>query len=185
MSPSIQELRERYKPAEIKYLLLAESPPLSQPDQLRFFYNPEKEWWDFFFRSVMEVVFPEFKTSYKKGDKGKWLDRFKEAGFFMMDAVDTPINTITEKERERVIRSEIKARIAAIENLVSRETPIFLIKKNIFNIFHLILKELGFNVCHNEILPFPSTGQQERFKQRFKRLLDGLGYQPITKGSEL
>ena len=185
MKTSIQELRERYRPAEIKYLLLAESPPLSQPDQFRFFYYPGKEWWDFFFRSVMVVVFPEFKTSYKKGDKGKWLDRFKEAGFFMMDAVDTPINTITEKERERVILSEIKARIAAIGNLVSKKTPIFLIKKNIFNIFYPILMEQGFNICHDEIIPFPSTGQQERFKQRFKRLLDGLGYQPISKGPEL
>jgi hypothetical protein len=175
-----QKLRGRYQPPAIKYLLLAESLPASLQHEFRFFYNPENENRDFFFKSIMQVLFPNFKTLYKKGDKGKWLERLKEEGFFMIDAVDTPINNIPEKEENQRIISEINARIAEIQKLVSRQTPIFLIKKNIFIIFHPILKNMGFNVCHDEILPFPSIGQQKRFKEKFTQLLHNQGYEPRT-----
>ena len=182
--PTVQELRVRYQPTNIKYLLLAESPPESQPHEFRFFYNPENENKDYFFRSVMQVIFPDFKALYRKGDKGKLLERFKEEGFFMIDAVDTPINNMPEKERNQQIASEINARVAEIQKLISKQTPIFLIKKNIFNIFHPVLKEMGFNVCHDERLPFPSTGQQERFKHKFKELLGKLGFEPKARKGE-
>lgn len=175
--PSIQELRERYKPKRVKYLLIAESPPESPPGELRFFYNPEQEKGDYFFRSVMEVIFPEFKDQYKKGGKGKYLERFKEAGFFMMDAVDTPVNKIPAKEKARLIKSNVDSKVSEIQKLVSKDAPIFLIKKNIFHVYYDALKDLGFNVVQDEFLPFPSTGNQYKFKDKFKTYLSMLGYE--------
>ena len=64
-----KELRERYKykPRKIKCLLIAESPPRSEDK--RFFYNPDQDRYDFLFKSVMEVIFPNFTNNYRKGQK--------------------------------------------------------------------------------------------------------------------
>ncbi|MDA2936478.1 hypothetical protein MYX06_04640 [Patescibacteria group bacterium AH-259-L05] len=167
---SIQELRRKYRPTKIKYLLIAESPPVCEDDEVRFFYNPKQEKWDFMFKAIMEVIFPDFKTGYKKGDKHRYLQKFKEAGFYMIDATDTPINNLTLRERNDRIESESENKIKEIRRLISKETPIFLIKKNIFKIFHSKLMNLGYNVVHDEFLPFPARWQL-KFKKKFKGFL--------------
>lgn len=173
----IQRLRANYWPESIKYLLMAESPPVSEDDQVRFFYNPKQEKWDFLFKSVMQVIFLDFKTIYEKGDKHKYLQKFKGAGFYLIDATDTPINHLPKKERNKRIEAESKKRIKEIKKLISKQIPIFLIKKNVFNILYPRLKKLGYNVAHDEFLPFPSSGQQSRFKKTFRKHL-GKVYKP-------
>ena len=54
--------------------------------------------------------------------------------------------------------------------LISTDPHLFSNQKNIFIIFHSTLKGMGFNICNGEILPFPSTRQQEKFKEKFKHL---------------
>ena len=164
-----QELREKYKPRKIKCLLIAESPPKSEE---RFFYNPGQEKYDFLFKSVMEVIFPDFKNNYQRGQKHEYLQRFKEQGFYLIDAVDTPINDRKRRERNKIIRKNLENKIKEIEELISKDTPIILIKKNVFEIFHHELEERGFNVVHDEHIPFPSSGHQEEFKEKFKQYLE-------------
>ena len=107
-----KELRERYKPREIKCLLIAESPPRSEDK--RFFYNPDQEKYDFLFKSVMEAIFPDFKKN-RKGQKHRYLQRFKEQGFYLIDAVDTPINDRKRRERNKIIRENLKNKIKEID----------------------------------------------------------------------
>jgi hypothetical protein len=179
----IQKLRRKYRPKKrIKYLLIAESPPVSEDDRVRFFYNPKQKKRDFLFRSVMHVIFLDFETNYRNGDKQKYLQRFKELGFYLIDATDTPINKLTEKEKSKTIESESENKIKAIKRLISKQTPIFLIKKNVFNILYPKLKKLGYNVVHDEFLPFPSSGQQSRFKKKFKKYLTKV-YKPQLSGN--
>jgi len=175
-----QRLREKYKPG-IKYLLIAESPPVSKDKEIRFFYNPDQEKRDFLFKSIMEVVFPDFKTSYKKGDKHKYLQRFKEAGFYLIDAVNTPINNLTQTERDEKVEENSKNKIKEMSDLISRRTPVFLIKKNIFNIFYPKIKN-KYNVAHDEFLPFPSSGHQLKFKEKFRNFLYRV-YNPKNVGN--
>ncbi len=168
----IQNLRNRYKPKYIKYLLIAESPPLSKNTSVRFFYNPLQEKYDFMFKSIMEVIFPDFKTQYKKGTKYMYLEKFKNEGFYLIDTVDIPINHLrNEKDKNEKIYSNLKKKIAEIKKLVSKKTPIFIIKKNIFLIFKDLLEKEGYNVVNNEFIPFPSFGNQLKFKKIFKKYL--------------
>ena len=177
----LREFREKYKPLEIKYLLIAESLPASNDEEIRFFYNPNQEKWDFLFESIMSVVFPDFINIYKKGHKHENLQRFKKAGFYMIDAVDTPINNLSEEERNKRIELESKNKIKEISKLISSRTPVFLIKKNIFNIFYPKIKN-KYNVAHAEFLPFPSSGQQLKFKEKFKYYLYKV-YNPKNVGN--
>jgi len=165
-----QELREIYKPREIKCLLIAESPPRS--GNKRFFYNPDQEEYDFLFKSVMKVIFSNFKNNYRRGQKHEYLQRFKEQGFYLIDAVDTPINDLDDCDRNQIIRENLKNKIKEIEGLISKDTPIILIKKNVFEIFYTELKKRGFNVVHSEHIPFPSSWCQRKFKEKFKLCLE-------------
>ena len=164
------KLRKEYKPSEIKCLLIAESPPKSEGG--RFFYNPDQEKYDFLFRSVMEVIFTDFKVKYRRGQKRIYLQKFKEKGFYLIDAVDEPINDKNQRERNKIIKRNLENKIREIDELISKDTPIIFIKKNIFKIFHPELKRRGFNVIHNKPIPFPSSGQQSKFKEKFKRCLE-------------
>jgi len=99
---------------------------------LRFFYNPDNEKFDFMFRNIMEVVFPEFRDKYRKGMKHEYLERFCSQGFFMIDATDQPVNKLKGKARLEFIRKESERKLLEIQSLVSKMTPIFLITKNVF-----------------------------------------------------
>jgi hypothetical protein len=72
MSTVISRLRNRYKPARVNLLFIAESPPESTVDEeVRFFYNPDVERWDHMYRAVMKAVFADFE--YRPGEKRRWL----------------------------------------------------------------------------------------------------------------
>ena len=68
-----------------------------------------------------------------------------------------------------MLRSQDK--VSEISELVSRETPILLIKKNIFAALARPLREAGHNVIHDRFLPFPSHGHQARFIEAFQQSL--------------
>jgi len=158
---TISGLRKQYKPEKVDVLFLAESPPDSADEELRFFYNPRQERWDHMYRSVMEAVFPEFE--YHPGEKGRWLQKFKDQGYFMIDATDTPINRLSDAERRRVLYASVKPKLSEIAGLVMPDTPIVLVKKNVFEAFNTPLREAGYNVVHDSFLPFPSHGNQAKF----------------------
>lgn len=125
----------------------------------------------------MGVLFPDFKK-YRKGDKGKYLKRFKAAGFYLIDACDEPLNKLSEKERERRIRKGAGKKLKDISQLVSKQTPIFLIKKNIFEIFEPRLDVLGYRIANEFYLPFPAYGRQNKFMEWFRDDLEEHGLLP-------
>jgi hypothetical protein len=162
MSTIIRRLRNRYKPATVKVLFVAESPPESTDDgEVRFFYNPRQERWDHMYRAVMTAVFPDFE--YRPGEKDVWLRTFKEHGYYMIDATDSPINRRSPAERRRRLNAALKEKLREIEGLISPTTPIILVKKSVFLAFNGPLRDRGFNVIHESFLPFPSHGHQPRF----------------------
>ena len=169
---------------------MAESPPKSEDK--RFFYNPHQVKYDFLFKSIMEVLFPDFKNNYQRVQKQKhkylqklkreYLQKFKEQGFYLIDAIDTPINDRNQKERNKIIRENLKNKIKGIGELISKDTPIILIKKNVFEILYPELKKRGFNVVHSEYIPFPSSGHQREFKEKFKLCLERVSDQYMGNG---
>jgi hypothetical protein len=161
MKHTVTKLRESYKPDTVKVLFIAESPPESDDDEVRFFYNPRQERWDYMYRAVMKVVFPHFE--YCPGEKDNWLRKFKASCYYMIDATDTPINHRSASERRRALNDAVESKLREIRKLVSLETPVVLVKKNVFLAFKARLRKAGYNVTHDSFLPFPSHGHQARF----------------------
>ncbi|MBN1860316.1 MAG: hypothetical protein JW840_02520 [Candidatus Thermoplasmatota archaeon] len=170
---SISNMRNRYRPQKVKYLLIGESPPKCDDENVRFFYNPEIELHDNLFKSVMRAVFPTSMTDYQKGDKGKYLVKFQSKGFYLIDATDIPVNKTARKERREILRKDMNGKIGEIEGLISIKTPIFLITRNVDDIFHEELERLGYDVT---FLPFPCRGYQKEFINRLKKVLTRHGY---------
>ena len=162
-------MRERYQPERIRLLFVAESPPAPTADEVRFFYNAELERWDHMYRAVMQAVFPSFE--YRPGEKDKWLRRFKANGYYVIDAIDEPVNHLPRKHRDALLLAAVEPRVREIEKLVSRRTPIVLVKKNIFSLFKPRLCEEGFRVIHDAFLPFPSHGHQSEFIAGLRKCL--------------
>jgi len=55
---------------------------------------------------------------------------------------------------------------------IDKETKIILIKKNIFEILGEKLKEKGFNVLNEKLIPFPDWGiNSVRYQKELKELL--------------
>lgn len=161
MNKRISRLRKKYKPKKVKVLFVAESPPVSEDDEVRFFYNPEQERWDYMYRAVMEAVFSDFQ--YCPGEKDKWLRKFRKHGYYMIDATDKPVNRSSAAERRQILKDSVKSKLSEIRKLVTKKTPIVLIKRNVFEAFSEPLRDKGYNVIHEEFLPFPSHGHQARF----------------------
>lgn len=161
MRTTISRLRQRYRPETIKVLFVAESPPESSDDEVRFFYNFEQERWDHMYRAVMRAMFPDFK--YRPNEKDKWLRKFQDHGYYLIDATDRPVNRLSSAERRKELMREMETKLAEIRLLVALNTPIILVKKNIFSTFNQPLRDAGYNVIHDSFLPFPSHGHQARF----------------------
>jgi hypothetical protein len=74
-----------------------------------------------------------------------------------------PGNHLSPAERRRELNAGVEGKVAEIKSLVTPETLIVLVKKNIFSAFSLPLRESGYNVIHESFLPSPSHGHQARF----------------------
>jgi len=158
----ISRLRRRYKPGRIKVLFVAESLPESSDAEVRFFYNPEQERGDHLYRAVMKVVFPE-EFKYRRGEKDKWLRKFKGHCYYLIDATDRPVNRLSSAERRRALDAALEPKLSEINLLVSPSTPIVLVKKNVFEAFYWRLRNAGYYVVNEAFLPFPSHGHQNEF----------------------
>ena len=167
-----EEAAEKYKPDKIKTLFIAESPPFAKEgEEPRYFYFEKVKKKDSLFRSIMEVLFRNEYDRFKK-DKGKdkkqLLKKFKEGGFFLIDACDEPINQ--HKNRDFFIGNDFQKLVEKIKGLIHKDAKIILIKKNIFDLLFKELKDCGFNVINTEHLDFPSSGNQSKFKKKLKLL---------------
>jgi len=166
-----EKASKKYKPDKIKYLFIAESPPVKKDDEeLRYFYFEKFKGKDFLFNSIMEVVLPDHYIDYKThNNKALLLNKFKENGYFLIDACEYPINQY--KNRDSFILSDFPTLLQKIKTIGDDDTKIILIKKNIFDLLYTRLKEHGFNVINTEHLDFPSCGNQLKFKDKLKKLL--------------
>ncbi len=155
--------RHKYKPRQINTLLIAEAPPCNLD---RYFYFEDVKKQDSLFLEIMGVLYPEKKQRYLKNgrrtdDKIELLEMFKEDGYLLLDLHEVPddLGTVSDEE-------SVPALLKRLENLVDKSTPIILIKANVFDLCYAVLKANGYNVI-NERLPFPGSGQQKVFREKF------------------
>mgnify|MGYP000997141423 CR=1 FL=1 len=171
--------RERYLPQKIKYLIVAESPPAFKGDKpTAYFYFSDVPKADSLFYSMVYALF-DFEFSKSIYDREKVLTLFKDNGFYLIDAVDYPINKdkefnhIDDSMRKMIIK-ENKARFEShLESLISRgnldkSTKTILIKETVYSQYsnHPLL-----NVLNTKYIGFPTCSIDRKFAKIVRELV--------------
>ncbi|HEY3247379.1 MAG TPA: hypothetical protein VGK88_03670 [bacterium] len=178
--PSIsarEEARRKYVPAKIRYLLVAESPP---KDSSRYFYFEDVWRGDSLFLETMKVLYAQRYSDARtlRARKKHFLQRFKEDGFLLLDALEEPLGKIGQSEKVRKIRSalpELVRRLAALRN-AHKNAKVILVSVPVYKACTLRLKREGFDIVNTEAIDFPAQGRQRLYRQKFASALQMAGW---------
>jgi hypothetical protein len=169
--------RARFRPARVRLLLIAESPPYTVPGcPVRHFYHPEGPAPDTLFRAtapVLVAVGPNGRRS--PAGKAAALAALAERGFLLLDSAKCPVNHLASHASKREVTRScaaavLRAEIAALTFLP--EARICLVVRGTVPQAALpLLRELGLEerVVSAEGLPFP--GRWPGHRDAFQRAL--------------
>jgi hypothetical protein len=146
---------EKYKPDNIKVLLVAEAPPAADD---RYFYFENVVSNDWLFLGVSEVMLGQRPSRCNKAEN---LESLCEKGIFLIDLKPDPVDD-----------SPLQLYVSDLIDRCLSLNPerIILIKATVFDIAYTVLKEAGLPVVDKRVY-FPSTGQQGNFRKQFKEAL--------------
>ncbi len=178
-----ERLRKKYRPDKVKLLLIAEAPPLS--DSPRFFYDINTKDNDNLYLETMSVLFcgltrgvrGERSVDFKKElrqNKAAYLQKFKDCGFWLQDAVPVPIGVKPKKDTERLIRNYIDRMIQIIKSY--HIDKCILIKDTVYDSLSSPLEAVGVKILNHKALKFPASRWQTTFRKEFGELLQRNGY---------
>jgi len=166
-----KEASEKFLPDKIRVLFIAESPPANESF---FFFKFAKQ--EILLTTLTTAVFGDGNCFTKDDIKNDFLKKLKGQGYFLIDAVEYPINNIKGKNREPIIREESENLLVRLNELKQRNkidslTKIILIKVSVFNVLHKLLKEKGYNVLNNAKIDFPKYYNDRDVIREIRRLL--------------
>jgi len=170
-------LRETYKPAHIKVLFIAESPPPSaDTDSSRHFYRSDKiRKEDRLFVNTIKALYPEAASLTEteiEPDKEAWLRRFQKDGYYMIEALETSQrHSVTKEARQERIRESLPRLVERVRELAGQHTNIILIKSNVFVVAAKPLRQAGFTVLNTELVDYPGRFNQRDYREKLARLL--------------
>lgn len=171
--------RERYLPTKIKYLFVAESPPAFKtavPSAYFYFDTVPKA--DSLFYTIIKAIFDIDFDKYVN-NRVETLYQFQDDGFYLIDAVDYPINKDKNWDdtpnsfRDEVIfnnRSvfEQNLNVLSANGNLNKQTKSILIKETVFNQYgnHPLL-----NVANKKKIGFPSYIKDRRTIEAIRSVL--------------
>ncbi len=176
-----ENLRQNFRPAQVKWLLVAESgPPKPTQTSTRHFYRMEAREGDRLFTNTIKAIYPEtmeLKEPELEKDKLKWLQRLQTDGFYMIEAVPYSIpHGVKTPIRRQKIRESLPDLIQRLRELVEGDTRIILIKSNTFIEAAGLLKEAGFKVINDEFLDFPGYWREQQYREKLAEMLKQNGW---------
>src|SRR5206468_11157870 len=162
--------RNKYKPNKVNLLLIAESPPSSGG----YFYSETTIGKDHLFRETMKALefWPVDRPMRKGCDKQPMLKRFCSIGFFLIDTCELPVDKLQPRQRRiSTIQgaSTLPRRVRELD-----PTRIVIVKKTVLKPARQSLNDagLGHRILPTKPLPFPSHGNQRKFRTMIRRLVD-------------
>ena len=165
--------RRKYRPSKIRLLMIAESPPSSGG----FFYFPKTIGKDHLFRETMKTIgLWSAKSPMPRGtDKTPMLRNFQSMGFFLLDSSDYPVDKMPNHARMEAIKDQLPRLVEDV--ILADPANIVIIKSTIFGPVKSALEEAGFgpSLMNNQPIPFPSHGNQRRYRIMLKGLLARIG----------
>ena len=166
--PTRSAAAEKYQPERTRVLFVAESPPQSAE---RYFYFENVNGHDWLWIALMKALYASewgrIKTERQR--KPYWLAKFQKSGFRLVDAVKEPISG---SPPSRVV--QIKASAPTLISEIRAMAPdcVVLIKKTVHDALFQQMRVAGFPVINETALPFPATGQQKRFHEGVRHLIE-------------
>lgn len=154
------ELRDRYRPAVVRLLLIGESPPDPRAGVRRFFYSPTLSY-DNLYRGVAEALYGT-EASFDVRAKVVNLERMRDDGVWLIDTVEAPVNASTLAERRRAIRSSVGGLVDRCQK-IAPTVGVLLCHSVVFDESAEALREATVPVLHNIPLPFPLGNTRARF----------------------
>lgn len=159
--------RNKYKPSKIQTLLLTEAPPCNLD---RYFYFEDVKKQDSLFLEIMGVLYPDLKGRYLKSGrktelKEDLLRQFQSDGYWLMTVAEVPFGVAGES-----LADSVPGLPDRLHKYVTKQTPIVLIQADVYDSCYPLLSAQGFNVVA-ERLPFPGSGQQRVFREKFAKVI--------------
>jgi len=165
--PWYAERRARWKPGRVRLLLVAESAPGDGGEiaNRRFFYDENLTGKDGLFREVIRALYDDPTLTSRSGAKTPWLEKLKQDGVYLIDLAAVPVNYHSPSERAAALAHNIEAAVALATELAP--SGVVLVKQNVFDLLERPVREAGLPLLHGAMIPFPGSGQQKRFRDRF------------------
>ena len=169
-------IRETYKPPHSRALIIAESPPPSADVQSsRHFYRSDmirKD--DRLFTNTIRALYPEAREATEpelEAAKEQWLQRFRDDGWYMIEALtESQRHEVTKEQRQERIREHMPALIARVRKLADGQTAIILVKSNVFEVAAEPLRAAGFRVLNHELVDYPGRYNQRAYREKLAAL---------------
>lgn len=159
------QLRDRYLPKLRKIVFVLESPPKSG----LYFYNPDGSVSEPLFRAMMKDVLEVGAATKSEG-----LEEFASRGYLLVDATYAPVNHdhLSLRERNKLIVADLPLLLEDLRKHTEVSTGVVLVKANICELLEPMLTDSGFTVLNRgTTVPFPSTGNQTKFRITVRPLL--------------
>jgi hypothetical protein len=168
------DLRRRYEPKHVKLVVVAESPPTSG----LYFYNPEGRVTEPLFSALMKQL------DSVCSEKADGLLKLQQRGWLLIDATYEPVNELSVAQRRKAIERDFQTLCDDLKNsMPDRSAPLILIKENVCRILEPGLISEGFNVLNRGVvIPFPSTGHQKQFHEKFAAVCRSAGVEGKCSG---
>jgi hypothetical protein len=170
---TIESVRRCFRPDYIKILFVAEAPP-SRASR-RFFYFVRVPRGDTLFLEMMKVLYPSEFAGAKdtRQRKEEFLRRFKNDGFYLIDACRIPLRKgASLPEKKQAVRDNLpflRKTLKDLSRLVDSRTKAILISKPVYEVCSS--QHLDVNVTNREMIDFPGTGNQKKFRRKLRRLI--------------
>jgi hypothetical protein len=170
------DLRQKYRPAHIKVLLIAESPP--PPAAIggsRHFYRTDKiRVGDRLFVNTIKALYADaadMTEAELERDKEKWLRQFQADGWYMVEALQESLaHEVTKPQRQALIKQNVPRLIERVSKLAGHDTKIILIKSNVFVVAAEPLRQAGFMVLNTALLDYPGQFNQRDYREKLSKL---------------
>lgn len=171
--PWYSERRERWRPETINLLLIAESAPAIRPgDRRRYFYDEDLTGSDGLFREVVKVLLGTGSLRSGNGAKVPWLRQLRNMGVYLIDLSPVAVDKDMVTDRRGTLQRYVPDCVERASSL--KPEGVVLIKRNVFELLRDPMRDAGLQLLHDAPIPFPGSGQQARFRERFSSATAGL-----------
>lgn len=172
--PWCAERRARWKPERVRILIVAESEPDDGGDvaNRRFFYDEHLTGMDGLFREVVRALHGDPPLVSGPNAKKPGLEKLKADSVFLIDLATVPVNDFSPPDRAVALGRNVAETVRLSSEL--QPHGMVLVKQNVFGLLSGPVRAAGLPLLHDEFIPFPGSGQQKRFRERFAAALTRL-----------